>query len=98
MHVPLGPEFEPESLLGNTKCGLVLLDENGSVTLYNRQAVRLLGLTLDQALGAEFSSIVADPSVHALLSASEGRSPNLIVDHAGKPLDLNVTTGRVEDR
>jgi hypothetical protein len=98
MHVPLGPEFEPGSLLGNAKAGLVLLDENGSVTLYNRQAVRLLGVTPDQALGASFSEIVGDPLVQGLLSGAEGKSSNLIVDHEGRPLDLTVTTGRMEDR
>jgi len=97
MQVRLDPEFGPDSLLGNSSTGLVLVDDVGVVSVFNRQAAKLLKLAPDRAIGSPLSSMVSDAAVEGWLSDPAGQTPRLSVFVEGRPIDLAIAAIGLEE-
>jgi PAS domain S-box-containing protein len=97
MQVRLDPEFGPDSLLGLGSTGLVLIDQEGSVSLFNRQAARLIGLSPDRALGTSLSKMLPDSHIESWLHASSPPPRRISVQMDGRPLDLDFSTTDVQN-
>lgn len=77
-----------EAMLHGLREGVVGVDTAGRVTLVNDEAVRLLALDEDDAVGRPVASLPVPPSVAAVLAGETG-ADDLAVASAGRVLVLN---------
>jgi two-component system, chemotaxis family, CheB/CheR fusion protein len=87
------------AILGSLRTGLVVLDENGRVRMWNRAASNLWGLREDEAIGERFVSLDIGLPVKELqqairASAENGAAPAELVVQAtnrrGRPMQTRV--------
>ena len=94
-----------ESILASLESGVVVLDDNLTVVLWNHQIAELWGLRSDEAKGKSFASLdiglpvteLAGP-IHACLNTGSHQTVTLnSVNRRGKPIVCRVTCSPLRD-